>query len=80
MVKPDAAFYMFAHLDKKKFNIHDDEQFALDLLREKHVLVVHGRGFNWETPGYFRIVYLPRLQTLSDALGKIANFLTSYHQ
>ena len=71
---------MFAHLDKKKFNIRDDEQFALDLLREKRVLIVHGKGFNWETPGYFRIVYLPRLQTLSDALGKIADFLTSYHQ
>lgn len=80
VVKPDAAFYMFAHLDKKKFNIRDDEQFALDLLREKRVLIVHGKGFNWETPGYFRIVYLPRLQTLSDALGKIADFLTSYHQ
>lgn len=80
VVKPDAAFYMFAHLDKKKFNISDDEQFALDLLREKRVLIVHGKGFNWETPGYFRIVYLPRLQTLSDALGKIADFLTTYHQ
>lgn len=31
-VKPKAAFYIFPKLDVKKFNIHSDEQFALDLL------------------------------------------------
>lgn len=80
VVKPDAAFYMFVHLDHKKFNITDDEQFALDLLRDKKVLIVHGKGFNWETPGYFRIVYLPRLQTLRDAMSHLATFLETYHQ
>lgn len=80
VVKPKAAFYTFPRLDPKRFNITDDEQFALDLLREKKVLIVHGKGFNWETPGYFRIVYLPRLQTLEDAMGKLADFLSYYHQ
>lgn len=34
-VKPKAAFYIFPKIDTAKFNIHNDEQFALDLLREK---------------------------------------------
>ena len=33
--KPKAAFYIFPKLDVEKFNIYDDEKFALDLLREK---------------------------------------------
>lgn len=80
VVKPDAAFYMFVRLAPERFHIKDDEQFALDLLREKKVLIVHGKGFNWNTPGYFRIVYLPRLQTLHEAMGKIDDFLTYYRQ
>lgn len=79
-VKPDAAFYIFPKLDPKKFHITDDEKFALDLLRQKKVLIVHGKGFNWETPGYFRIVYLPRIETLREAMGKITSFLSYYHQ
>ena len=79
-VKPDAAFYIFPKLDPKKFHITDDEKFALDLLRQKKVLIVHGKGFNWETPGYFRIVYLPRIETLREAIGKLADFLSYYHQ
>lgn len=80
VVKPDAAFYMFVRLAPERFHIKDDEQFALDLLREKKVLIVHGKGFNWNTPGYFRIVYLPRLQTLHEAMGKIDDFLKYYRQ
>ncbi|RRG00268.1 MAG: aminotransferase class I/II-fold pyridoxal phosphate-dependent enzyme, partial [Lactobacillus sp.] len=79
-VKPDAAFYIFPKLDPKKFHITDDEKFALDLLRQKKVLIVHGKGFNWETPGYFRIVYLPRIETLREAMNKLADFLSYYHQ
>ncbi len=79
-VKPKAAFYIFPRLDPKKFNITDDEQFQLDLLQDKRVLIVPGKGFNWETPGYFRIVYLPRRAILGEALDKLADFLTYYRQ
>ncbi|WP_297643838.1 aminotransferase class I/II-fold pyridoxal phosphate-dependent enzyme, partial [uncultured Gardnerella sp.] len=78
--RPDAAFYMFVKLDPARYNIHDDEQFALDLLRDQKLLIVHGKGFNWQTPGYFRVVYLPRLQTLRDAMSKLSNFLSYYRQ
>lgn len=79
-VKPKAAFYMFPKLDVKKFNIVDDEKFALDLLREKKILIVHGGGFNWKQPDHFRVVYLPRIEVLKEAAGKIADFLSTYHQ
>lgn len=63
-VKPKAAFYIFPKIDTKKFNIVNDEQFVLDLLREKKVLLIHGGGFNWQQPDHFRVVYLPRIEVL----------------
>ena len=78
--KPKAAFYIFPKIDMKKFNITDDEQFALDLLKEQHLLVVHGGGFNWKEPDHFRVVYLPRIEVLKDATAKLTDFLEYYHQ
>ncbi len=79
-VKPKAAFYIFPKIDVKKFNITDDEKFALDLLREKKILIIHGGGFNWNQPDHFRIVYLPRIEVLKDAMTKIGDFLSYYQQ
>lgn len=79
-VKPKAAFYIFPKLDTKKFNIMNDEKFALDLLRDKKILIIHGGGFNWGQPDHFRIVYLPRLEVLEDAVEKMSDFLSYYKQ
>lgn len=79
-VRPDAAFYIFPKLDVKKFNIHDDEQFALDFLHEYHVLLVHGGGFNWTEPDHFRVVYLPQLEDLKQTMTSMAEFLSTYQQ
>ena len=79
-VKPKAAFYIFPKIDVKKFNITDDEKFALDLLRDKKILLINGRGFNWKQPDHFRVVYLPRIEVLEDAVGKIADFFSYYKQ
>ena len=80
VVRPKAAFYIFPKLDVEKFNITNDEQFALDLLHEKQVLIVHGGGFNWHEPNHFRIVYLPELRVLKECMHNMADFLSSYHQ
>ena len=80
VVKPKAAFYIFPKLDIEKFNIHDDEQFALDFLRKKKILVTHGRGFHWDQPDHFRIVYLPEKEQLEYACKELADFLSTYHQ
>ena len=79
-VKPKAAFYIFPKIDTEKFNIHDDEKFALDLLHEKKILITCGKGFNWGQPNHFRIVYLPNVEVLGKAADKLADFLTTYRQ
>lgn len=79
-VKPKAALYFFPKLDKRKFNISNDEQFALDLLRREKILVVHGTGFNWPEPDHFRMVFLPREEELKDTIAKIGSFLSTYRQ
>ena len=79
-VKPQAAFYMFPKIDTKKFNIVNDEKFALDFLKEKKVLIVHGGGFNWKQPDHFRIVYLPRIEILEESLNNLRDFLSTYQQ
>lgn len=79
-VKPKAAFYIFPKLDVRRFNITDDERFAFDLLHETKILVVPGRGFNWGKPDHFRVVYLPRIEDLSAAVGKLERFLAHYRQ
>ena len=73
-VKPQAAFYMFPKIDTKKFNIVND------LLRDKKILIVQGSGFNWHQPDHFRVVYLPRIEVLKEAVGKIGEFLQYYRQ
>ena len=79
-VKPKASFYIFPKIDVKKFNITNDEQFALDFLREKKVLLINGRGFNWGEPDHFRVVFLPRVEVLTDAMEKLGDFLSHYRQ
>lgn len=79
-VKPKAAFYIFPKMDVKKFNIADDEQFALDLLHQKRILITRGGGFNWDKPDHFRIVYLPRMEVLREAMTDLADFFEHYRQ
>ena len=79
-VKPKAAFYIFPKIDVKKFNIHSDEQFALDLLHDKHILISHGGAFNWQDPDHFRVVYLPRISMLKETIGEIGDFFSTYWQ
>lgn len=80
VVKPRSSFYIFPKIDVKKFNITNDEQFALDLLHQQKLLVVPGSGFNWHKPDHFRIVYLPRQETLCEAIERLTNFLSTYRQ
>ena len=79
-VKPKGALYFFPRLCPRRFNIRDDEQFALDLLRREKLLVVQGSGFNWPHPDHFRIVFLPHADELADAIGRLKRFLDHYRQ
>lgn len=79
-VKPKGAFYIFAKIDAEKFHIHDDMQFALDLLKSKKILIVQGTGFNWKAPDHFRIVTLPTVNDCKIALDRLEDFLKTYYQ
>ncbi len=79
-VKPRGALYAFPRLDPEIYPIKDDERFVLDLLRAQKLLVVQGTGFNWPRPDHFRVVTLPRVADLEDAIGRIAEFLATYTQ
>ncbi|OGY41719.1 MAG: aminotransferase [Candidatus Buchananbacteria bacterium RBG_13_36_9] len=79
-IKPRSGLYLFPKMDTKKFGIESDEKFLLDFLREKHVLLVPGKGFNWPSPDHFRIVFLPHVDELKDALGRLKDFLEHYKQ
>ena len=77
-VQPRGALYVFPRLDPDVYPIADDQQFVLQLLREQHVLVVQGSGFNWPRPDHLRIVTLPRADDLTEAIGRIGTFLDGY--
>jgi alanine-synthesizing transaminase len=77
-VQPRGALYVFPRLDPEIYPIEDDQQFVLDLLRDQHVLVVQGSGFNWPQPDHLRIVTLPRADDLTEAIGRIGLFLGAY--
>jgi alanine-synthesizing transaminase len=80
VVMPRGALYCFPKIDVQRFNISDDERFIMDLLREEHMLLVQGTGFNWKEPDHFRIVFLPDKETLAEAIKRLAKFLEHYRQ
>ncbi len=79
-VKPKGALYIFPKLDAKMYPIDNDQEFILELLREQHVLVVQGTGFNWANPDHLRIVFLPNGDDLTEAIGRIGSFLETYRK
>lgn len=78
--RPKGAMYLFPKIDTKKFNIKNDEQFVLDFLQAKQVLLVHGTAFNWSQPDHFRIVFLPHKEELTQAITSLGDFLETYQQ
>jgi alanine-synthesizing transaminase len=77
-VQPRGALYVFPRLDPAVYPIYDDQDFVLQLLRDQHVLVVQGTGFNWPRPDHLRIVTLPRADDLTEAIRRIGVFLADY--
>ncbi|EFC82879.1 pyridoxal phosphate-dependent aminotransferase [Parafrankia sp. EUN1f] len=77
-VPPRGALYAFPRLDPQMYPIRDDERFVLDLLRTERILLVQGTGFNWPDPDHVRIVTLPCVDDLTDAIGRIERFLGAY--
>lgn len=79
-VKPMGALYAFPKIDLDYYDVHDDGQLMLDLLRAEKILMVQGTGFNWDKPDHFRVVTLPWASDLAEAIDRLGNFLADYKQ
>ena len=76
-VTPRGAFYAFPRIHFPEREIPEsDEVLVKELIRQKHVMVVHGSGFG-QKPGtqHFRIVFLPDEKTLTKAYASIGEFI-----
>jgi alanine-synthesizing transaminase len=72
---PKGALYVFPRIDPELYRITDDEEMVVEFLRQEHVMIGHGSGFNWPRPDHVRIVTLPAVDELADALAKLERFL-----
>jgi alanine-synthesizing transaminase len=75
-VKPAGSVFAFPRIDTEVYGISDDNRFAMDLLLDRRVLVVPGTSLAWPTPDHFRMVILPRVPELDEAIGSIGSFLS----
>jgi len=75
---PEGAMYAFVGVDKARFPDFDDQQFALELLEKKHVLVAPGTSFNTLDSNFFRITNLPDAETLREVFTRIHDLLESH--
>jgi alanine-synthesizing transaminase len=80
LVPNRAAFYLFPSIDPKLYDFESDQDFAMQFLHEKHILVIPGRGFDWHEDIRFRIVMLPEPQELHRAMEELANFLSKHRR
>ena len=72
---PGGAMYLFPRLDPERYDIHDDQHFVIQLMRATRVMITNGRGFNLPTPDHVRFVTLPSVEVLTEAIGRIAEYL-----
>ena len=79
-VKPPAAMYLFLKLDPKIYQIKNDQEFILDFLKEKKVLMVQGSGFNWHDNNHIRMVFLPNEDELKIAIERFSDYLQDYRK
>jgi alanine-synthesizing transaminase len=68
---PMGAMYAFLRLDPRFADKFDDQDFALDLLENHHVLVAPGSSFNTPYTDHFRITTLPDTETLNVVFDRI---------
>ncbi len=79
-VKPKAAFYIFPKMDAQEVQYYRRRAVrARSAASEAHPYHAGG-GFNWDKPDHFRIVYLPRMEVLREAMMELADFFEHYRQ
>ncbi len=71
LVKPSGAMYAFVGVDDQAIPGFDDEEFALKLLEDQHVLLAPGSSFNTGYRNHFRITLLPRAELMAEVFRRI---------
>jgi alanine-synthesizing transaminase len=75
---PRGAIYAFVGVKPGVLPGFDDQQFAMDLLEHKHVLLAPGTSFNTPYKTHFRITNLPRPEVLAEVFRRMEELLDSY--
>jgi alanine-synthesizing transaminase len=79
LTAPRGAMYAFPGLELAALpDDVDDQQFAMDLLEQKHVLVAPGVSFNVPYRNHFRITNLPSREVLAEVFARMEELLASY--
>lgn len=78
LVEPRGAMYAFVGVDTAKLPAFNDQEFALDLLEQKHVLVAPGVSFNVPYANHFRVTNLPDATVLRDVFARMEELLAVY--
>jgi alanine-synthesizing transaminase len=75
LVKPKGAMYAFIGVNTKLLPEFNDEDFALELLEQQHVLIAPGSSFNTPYRDHFRITTLPDEEQLADVFARMETVL-----
>jgi alanine-synthesizing transaminase len=75
LIPPRGSMYAFIGVDTQKLPNFDDEDFAMELLEKKHVLVAPGSSFNTNYRSHFRITTLPDKELLQEVFSRIEDVL-----
>jgi len=73
--KPDGARYAFPAIDTSLFESFDDQEFAMELLEKKHVLIAPGSSFNVPYRNHFRLTTLPTERKLHSVFERMEEVL-----
>jgi len=75
LVEPDGAMYAFPAIDTSMFQSFDDQEFAMELLEKKHVLIAPGSSFNVPYRNHFRLTTLPTDRKMQSVFERMEDVL-----
>ena len=78
LVAPRGALYAFIGVDRQKLPGFDDEEFAMELLEQQHVLIAPGSSFNTGYRDHFRITLLPEDEQIADVFARMEHVLEEF--
>lgn len=75
---PKGAIYAFPGVDAELFSDFDDQQFAMTMLEQDHILVVPGSSFNVNYRNHFRMTLLPEAPVIRKVLSAMDAVLAEH--